>query len=353
VINGTGEAGSDPVVSSARSFQHGGPETERPRVLRADQGSPALGELEMQLIALLQSDGRISFAEMARRTGAAEKTVRRKVAKLLDEAYIQVSAVTDPALLGYAAMALVCITVDGSVPTAELADALAEVPAIDYVTVTTGRFAMQVEVVCADEAELQRVVDEQIRARPGVRDVELLVYLRLHYQQARFDGVLLEDAPEGVRPRALDDVDQQIVGRLARDGRAPFSELSADLDVSETMVRQRFQRLVTSGAVKVMCIANPLRLGFRSVCWIGMTAQPGARAVDIAEALTELPAVTYVAVTAGRFDVLTEVVCQHQEDLLALVDGSLRALPGVAGIEVWLCLDLRYKPLEPRAGRAG
>jgi DNA-binding Lrp family transcriptional regulator len=351
VINATGEAASGPGVSSARSLQPEG--AERPRVLRADQGAPALGELEMQLIALLQADGRISFAEMARRTGAAEKTVRRKVGKLLDEAYIQVSAVTDPALLGYATMALVCITVDGSVPTAELADALAEVPEIDYVTVTTGRFAMQVEVLCGDEAEMQRVVDEQIRARPGVRDVELLGYLRLHYQQARFDGVLVDDVPDGVRPRELDEIDQQIVGRLATDGRAPFSELSADLDVSETMIRQRFQRLVASGAVKVMCIVNPLRLGFRSVCWIGMTAQPGARAVDIAEALTGLPAVTYVAVTAGRFDVLTEVACRNQEELLALVDGSLRALPGVAGVEVWMCLDLRYKPLQPRAGRAG
>ena len=84
-----------------------------------------------------------------------------------------------------------------------------------------------------------------------------------------------------------------------------------------------------------------------------MTAQPGARAVDIAEALTELPAVTYVAVTAGRFDVLTEVVCQNQEDLLTVVDGQLRALPGVASVEVWLYLDLRYKPLEPRASGAG
>jgi DNA-binding Lrp family transcriptional regulator len=353
VINGSGEAGSGPDVSSPPALLQEGPATERPRVLRAGQGAPAIGELEMQLIALLQDDGRISFAEMARRTGAAEKTVRRKVGMLLDEAYVQVSAVTDPALLGYAAMALVCITVDGSVPTAELADALAEVPAIDYVTVTTGRFAMQVEVVCADEAEMQRVVDEQIRARPGVRDVEVLAYLRLHYQQARFDGVLLDDATGGVRPRELDEIDQRIVGRLARDGRAPFSDLSAALDVSETMIRQRFQRLVASGAVKVMCIANPLRLGFRSVCWIGMTAQPGARAVDIAEALTELPAVTYVAVTAGRFDVLTEVVCQNQEDLLTVVDGQLRALPGVASVEVWLYLDLRYKPLEPRASGAG
>jgi DNA-binding Lrp family transcriptional regulator len=319
-------------------------------VLRSDPASSQLGELEMQLVGLLQADGRISFAEMARQTGATEKTVRRKVARLLDEAFVQVSAVTDPAVLGWSAMALVCLTVDGTVPTAVLADQLAEIPEVDYVTCTTGRFAVQAEVVCADATVLQQVVDEQIRRRPGVRDVELLPYLRLHYQQARFDGVQVQDAPTGVRPHQLDETDRRIVARLAADGRMPFSELSADLDVSETMVRQRFQRLVTTGAVKVMCIANPLRLGFRSVGWIGVRAGAGARAVDIAEALTGLPAVTYVAVTAGRFDVLAEVVCATQEDFLSLVDDSVRAVDGVADVEVWLYLDLRYKPLQPRVG---
>jgi DNA-binding Lrp family transcriptional regulator len=344
---GKGRSGS--AVSAPAPAADGPPARGRPRVLRADLPGSELGELEMRLIALLQADGRISYADMARRTGVTEKTVRRKVSKLLDEAFIQVSAVTDPALLGYAAMGLACITVDGTTATKELAEALSEIPEIDYVTCTTGPFALQAELMCANPAEMQRVVDELIRPRPGVAQVEVLAYLRLHYQQARFDGVLSgDDVAEGVRPRALDETDRRIVARLADDGRASFSELAAALDVSETMVRQRFQRLVASGAVKVMCIANPLRLGFRSTGWIALKARPGARSVDIAEALTGLSAVTYVAVTAGRFDVLAEVVCAHQEDLLSLVDEHVRAVPGVACLEVWQYLDLRYKPLQPR-----
>jgi DNA-binding Lrp family transcriptional regulator len=339
-------------ADSPASSTDGGSAADRARVvLRADQPGPGLGEFEMRLVTLLQADGRMSYADIARRTGVTEKTARRKVSKLIDEAYIQVTAVTDPSLLGYGAMGLACITVEGAVNTTELADSLSGIAEVDYVTCTTGRFAVQAELMCADPAEMQRVVDQQIRALPGVAHVEVLAYLRLHYQQARFDGVLPDDstASEGVRPRALDEVDRRIVSLLAVDGRAPFSELAAALEVSETMVRQRFQRLVASGAVKVMCIANPLRLGFRSTGWIAVRASPGARSVDIAEALTRLSAVTYVAVTAGRYDVLAEVVCVHQEDLLSLIDEQVRSVPGVEHIELWLYLDLRYKPLQPRS----
>jgi DNA-binding Lrp family transcriptional regulator len=319
-------------------------------VLRADRPGAGLDEFDMRLVTLLQADGRMSYADIARQTGVTEKTARRKVSKLLDEALIHVTAVTDPSLLGYAVMGLACITVDGTVSTAELADSLSAIAEVDYITCATGRFAIQAELMCADPSEMQHVVDRQIRALPGVAQVEVLSYLRLHYQQARFEGVLTDDAAdaEGVRPRTLDEVDRRIVSLLAVDGRAPFSELATTLEVSETMVRQRFQRLVTSGAVKVMGIANPLRLGFRSSGWIAVTVSAGARSVDIAEALTQLPAVTYVAITAGRYDVLAEVVCVHQEDLLSLVDEQVRTVAGVDRIELWLYLDLRYKPLQPR-----
>ncbi|MGH8922583.1 MAG: Lrp/AsnC ligand binding domain-containing protein, partial [Acidimicrobiales bacterium] len=39
-----------------------------------------------------------------------------------------------------------------------------------------------VEVVCEDDDHLLRVLDDQIRATPGVRDAETFVYLRLAKQ---------------------------------------------------------------------------------------------------------------------------------------------------------------------------
>lgn len=318
------------------------------RIMRSASQVGELAELDLELISQLQIDGRIPFAELARRVGVTEKTVRRRVAHLLDETFIQISAVTDPALLGFGALALALVTVDGSRDPSELAEELAFLPEVDYVTVTTGPFALQAELMCTDARELHDVVSTKIRTTPGIRAVEILPYLRLHYQQATFSGDRLGDGRTGVRPRPLDDMDRAIISGLADNGRTSFRELAATLNVSETTIRLRYTKLVDSGAVRVMCIVNPLRLDYRFSCWVGLRLGHGAKATDVAEALTLLRSVSYVAITAGRVDVLAEVVTSTGEDLLEVLDEQIRAMTGVRELETWLYVDLHYKALQPR-----
>ncbi|MGY1632181.1 Lrp/AsnC family transcriptional regulator [Geodermatophilus sp. SYSU D01186] len=315
-------------------------------VLRAAPGGPELDDVERRLVLLLQEDGRTPYAELARRLGVTERTARRKVAGLQERGVLQIAAVTDPEVLGYASMALLWLTLGSGAATDDLAARVVALPEVDYVTVTTGAEAMQVEVLCRDSAALRVLVDEQFRSLPGVTGVDVLPYLRLHYQQARFDPDRL-DIASGVRPTLMDAVDRSVVTQLAIDGRVPFSDVAARLGVSETMVRQRFQRLSHAGVVKVMSIANPLTLGYAASAWLAVRLAPGARRVDVAERLTALPAVSYVAITAGRCDVLAEVVCRHRDDLLALVDDQVRAIDGVGSVDVSVYLDVLYKPLLP------
>jgi DNA-binding Lrp family transcriptional regulator len=318
----------------------------QPSVMRTAPAGPALDAVELQLVDLLQEDGRAPYAELARRLGVTERTARRKVAGLQERGVLQIAAVTDPEVLGYAAMALLGLVLGHGASTDELAARIVKLPEVDYVTVTTGPFALQVEVLCRDSAALRSLVDTKFRALPGVAGVDVLPYLRLHYQQARFNAERLKATP-GVRPTVMDEVDRSIVTQLALDGRTPFSDVAARLGVSETMVRQRFQRLTSSGVVKVMSIANPLTLGYAATAWLAIRLAPEARALDVAERLTALGAVSYVAITAGRGDVLAEVVCEHRESLLALIDNEVRAIDGVASVDVSIYLDLLYKPLLP------
>jgi hypothetical protein len=68
----------------------------------------------------------------------------------------------------------------------------------------------------------------------------------------------------------------------------------------------------------------------------------------VAEALTRLSAVSYVAISAGRFDIMAEVVADTGEALLSVLDNDIRAIDGVAEAETWLYLTLFYKALRPR-----
>jgi Lrp/AsnC family transcriptional regulator for asnA, asnC and gidA len=68
--------------------------------------APDLTAVDRALIEALQADGRRSFAQLARDVEISEKTARRRVTALLESGVIEITAVTDPALLGYGAAAL-------------------------------------------------------------------------------------------------------------------------------------------------------------------------------------------------------------------------------------------------------
>jgi Lrp/AsnC family transcriptional regulator for asnA, asnC and gidA len=60
----------------------------------------------------------------------------------------------------------------------------------------------------------------------------------------------------------------------------------------------------------------------------------------VADALAARPEIDYVVITAGSFDVIVEVVCEDDAQLLETVAG-IRAVEGVDSTETFLYLGLR------------
>jgi Lrp/AsnC family transcriptional regulator, regulator for asnA, asnC and gidA len=142
--------------------------------------STLLDEPNRAIISHLQSDGRRSYAAIAAAIGLSEAAVRQRVQRLLDSGCMQIVAVTDPLQLGFARQAMVGVRADGDL--SEVADKLAALPEVDYVVVTAGSFDLLVEVVCNDDEHLLSLLNNSIRAIPGVRDSETFVYLKLAKQ---------------------------------------------------------------------------------------------------------------------------------------------------------------------------
>jgi Lrp/AsnC family transcriptional regulator for asnA, asnC and gidA len=60
----------------------------------------------------------------------------------------------------------------------------------------------------------------------------------------------------------------------------------------------------------------------------------------VGDALAEMPEVDYVVTTAGSFDLLAEVVCEDDDQLLELLTKRVRTLPGVQSTETFVYLKL-------------
>ncbi|MER5493942.1 Lrp/AsnC family transcriptional regulator [Streptomyces sp. LE64] len=151
-----------------------------PRDPRSGNGSPALDAVSLAIIEQLQQDGRRPYAAIGKAVGLSEAAVRQRVQKLLDQGVMQIVAVTDPLTVGFRRQAMVGITVEGDLD--PVADALGEMPEVEYVVMTAGSFDLLVEVVCEDDDHLLEVINKRIRALPAVRSTESFVYLKLKKQ---------------------------------------------------------------------------------------------------------------------------------------------------------------------------
>jgi Lrp/AsnC family transcriptional regulator for asnA, asnC and gidA len=142
----------------------------------------------------------------------------------------------------------------------------------------------------------------------------------------------------GRRP-ALDDLDKAIIKALQLDGRRPYAQIGRQLRVPEATVRQRAERLIARGIVQVVGVTDPLAMGFQQPAFIGLKIQ-AARLDEIAERLAELDEVTYVVVTAGRFDLICEVVCEDNDHLLRVLTDKIAPIDGITSTETMV--ELRF-----------
>jgi Lrp/AsnC family transcriptional regulator, regulator for asnA, asnC and gidA len=140
------------------------------------------------------------------------------------------------------------------------------------------------------------------------------------------------------QPQVLDATSKRIIEELQEDGRRPYATIGRAVGLSEAAVRQRVQRLIDTGVMQIVAIADPLHVGFARQAMIGIRVEGDLTVV--ADRLAEFPETSSVAVTAGSFDLIVEVVCEDDDHLLDLLSQRIRMLPGVGGTETFVYLRL-------------
>lgn len=138
---------------------------------------------------------------------------------------------------------------------------------------------------------------------------------------------------------SLDAISKTIIELLQEDGRRSYSDIGRAVGLSEAAVRQRVQRLTESGVMQIVAVTDPMQLGFPRQAMIGIRVSGDTRRV--AEAVAAIDAVDYVVITVGSFDVLAEVVCEDDDDLLALINDVIRPIDGVLSTETFIYAKLQ------------
>ncbi len=128
--------------------------------------SYSLDDVDRQILCLLQREGRIPYLSIAHQLGLAEGTIRRRVARLLEDKIVRIVGVTDPFRIGMHTVAIVGIKVERRKIEA-ITNSLCQLEEVRYALLATGKFDLVVEIVVeSNEALLEFLI--KLGAIPGV-----------------------------------------------------------------------------------------------------------------------------------------------------------------------------------------
>jgi Lrp/AsnC family transcriptional regulator for asnA, asnC and gidA len=149
--------------------------------------------------------------------------------------------------------------------------------------------------------------------------------------------------------RVLDDTDRAIVAHLQYDGRTPFTDIAAEVGLSEGSVRRRVKQMVDEGVLQIVGIVEPQYLEWQAAAMVCINVLPG-QIEAAAQQIAQFPEVTYLFMASGGFDLFVEVYCRNREHFASFLSGQLQKVPGVERTETFMILKM-YK-LSYRWGEA-
>ena len=140
------------------------------------------------------------------------------------------------------------------------------------------------------------------------------------------------------RPAEMDPATKKIIGLLQLDGRRPYAEIADEVGIPEEEVVERVRRLTDAGVIQITAVTDPLQLGFARQAMLGLRVELD-RVKEVAAQLAEIDEVVYVVLTAGGFEIISEVIGNSDAHLLEIV-ARIKPLTGVVSIHTFLYLEL-------------
>ena len=129
-----------------------------------------LDDINIQILRLLQQDGRVSNTELAQRVGLAPPTVLRRVKLLEERGYIKgYVALVDPLALGLTVTAFIFVETAAGCNLSETETFLGQLPGLQEIHHLIGEWCFLLKVRTTSPQTLEQLVYQQLRNHPHVR----------------------------------------------------------------------------------------------------------------------------------------------------------------------------------------
>ena len=137
----------------------------------------------------------------------------------------------------------------------------------------------------------------------------------------------------------LDPLDCKMIGLLQQDGRMSNTAMAQALGISEYTVRTRLKRILESGIIRIVAVANPIDLGFEisGNLKIRIDLKKTAQVIDKLQKIDEL---VWIALTTGGTDIDVDFAVRSIKELQELIFNKISNIDGILSTETSLMVDL-------------
>ena len=137
-----------------------------------------MDRLDSKLIGELANDARQSNIDLSRKLGVSEKTVRRRIARLVEQGIIRWSVIPDPAKLGYSVRVFILLEVEAP-HVDDITQSLASCSNVDFVALCTGPFDILFGAWFESSASMAKFLKDYLPKITGVRKSQTHVALQV------------------------------------------------------------------------------------------------------------------------------------------------------------------------------
>ncbi|MBB5074888.1 Lrp/AsnC family transcriptional regulator [Nonomuraea endophytica] len=301
--------------------------------------------LDRRLIAALQVSPRASWGEIGRVIGEHERTVARRLQRVINEGMVRVTAIYDDLRTGHGRPVHLHVQVQPGA-SAKVAAALSERGDTRSVYSLTGEADLGCELVAPSRDMLHDIVSSEVTEISGVLQTRTQVVLHTFTTVAEWHAPFL--TPEEVAELSpvysagplpdqdgLSPLEKEIAELLVADGRAAFTAIAERLDVSLPTARRRVASLLDRRLLLLRAEIEPALLGLEVEAQIWLKVRPhGLDQVGLT--LAAHPDVRYCAATSGTHSVIVQVVAAHEADLYRFLTNVVGPIDDVTDVNVTL-----------------
>jgi Transcriptional regulators len=153
-----------------------------------DSSNDDFDRIDLKILRALQSEGRLTNAELAERVNVSPATCHRRTQRLFEQGYITgVRAEIAPAAVGLGALVMVGVVLDRSTPESfgAFESAVMELKEVLDCNLVAGDFDYLLKIRVRDMADFNKLHGQKLIALPGVRQTRTFFVMKEVKENAR------------------------------------------------------------------------------------------------------------------------------------------------------------------------